>query len=122
MPNQCFSKACRLLTPEDYKPVFDKPDLRINSPELLLLVRRNTLPQSRLGLVVAKKHIKRATRRNRVKRIMRESFRRQTFNYSADIVVLVRQKADLMDNKQLFEHVDSQWARLARKMRQLPNS
>ena len=122
MSNRSFSKSCRLLTPEDYKPVFDKPDFRINSPEILLLVRRNTLVEPRLGLVVAKKQIKFAHRRNRAKRILRESFRHQEFNFSVDIVVLVRQKADLMDNKQLFEHVDSQWTRLARKMRQHPDS
>lgn len=115
MSNLCFSKSCRLLTPEHYKPVFDKPDYRINSPELLLLVRHDTLAESRLGLVVAKKHIKFAHRRNRVKRLIRESFRQQSFESSTDIVVLVRQKADLMDNKQLFEHLGIQWQRLASK-------
>ena len=120
MSEQQFGKSCRLLTPDDYKRVFDKPDYRLNSAELLILVRQSPTPYSRLGLVVAKKHIKLAHRRNRAKRIVRESFRHQKFTFPIDIVVLVRQKTDLMDNKQLFEHLSTQWARLARKAGQSP--
>ncbi|STO63775.1 ribonuclease P [Haemophilus parahaemolyticus] len=42
---------------------------------MTLLARLNTAENPRLGLTVAKKHLKRAHDRNRIKRIVRESFR-----------------------------------------------
>ncbi len=118
MAEQSFSKDCRLLTPNDYKAVFDKPDLRLGSKELLILVKKNEREKSRLGLVIAKKQIRMANRRNRVKRIIRESFRQEVFKNSFDIVVLARQTADLMDNKQLSDLMSHQWNRLRRKSSQ----
>ena len=49
----------------------------------------------RLGLVIAKKHVSKAVHRNRLKRVLRESFRlRQAEIPLVDIVVLARKDAD----------------------------
>ena len=56
----------------------------------------------RLGLVIGKKQLKRAVDRNRVKRIVREQFRRQRVMLPAyDLVVRLAVKPAPLDGKQL---------------------
>ncbi len=69
-----FSRELRLLTPIQFKNVFEQP-FRASTPEITILARKNNLEHPRLGLTVAKKHLKRAHERNRIKRLVRESFR-----------------------------------------------
>ena len=114
-----FSKALRLLTPADFKQVFDGADLRVSSKELLILARINRFDHPRLGLVIAKKHVRRAVQRNRIKRVIRESFRhRQAALLGAqgiDTIVLARGGADKLDNPALQRLIDGLWHQLQRK-------
>ena len=114
-----FPKALRLLTPADFKQVFDAADLRVSSKELLILARANLFDRPRLGLVVAKKHVRRANQRNRIKRIVRESFRtRQTALKCAggvDAIVLARAGLDRLDNQALHSLMRQLWQQLERK-------
>ena len=48
---------------------------RSSSEFFTILSRENAIGQPRLGIVVAKRHVKRAVDRNTIKRIIRESFR-----------------------------------------------
>ena len=73
MPNQDFPRSKRMLSSEEYDQVFKKP-ARAGSRGLLILARMNDCSTPRLGLVVPKKVLKRAVWRNRVKRLVRESF------------------------------------------------
>jgi len=67
-----------------------------------------------LGLAVSKRRLKRATSRNRVKRLVRESFRRhQDELRGLDIVVLVKSGLDQVDNPALFDSLERHWRRLA---------
>jgi len=56
---------------------------------LLILTRRNPLGTNRLGIAVSKKYGN-SVKRNRIKRILREVFRRNRhlFEASADVVVV----------------------------------
>lgn len=114
-----FPKALRLLTPADFKQVFDAADLRVSSKELLILARVNFLERPRLGLVIAKKHIRLANQRNRVKRIIRESFRAQQQVLSGfqgvDTIVLARGGLDKLDNPALHTLLRQLWQQLQRK-------
>ena len=48
-------------------------------------------PQARLGIVVAKRNVKLAVDRNRLKRLVRESFRQQQEHLGGlDIVVIIK--------------------------------
>ena len=58
-----FSRELRLLTPSQFKYVFQDP-LRASSPEITILARQNDLEHPRLGLTVAKKHLKHAPELN----------------------------------------------------------
>ena len=62
---------------------------------------------------MAKKHLRRATSRNRIKRLIRESFRHhQQELRGLDIVVLVKPGLDAVDNRTLLDALERHWKRL----------
>lgn len=110
-----FSKSKRLLNANDYSHVFDKPDVRASHQHLLLLGRLNGLNEHRLGLVIAKKNVRLAVQRNRVKRVAREFFRLLPENEPAlDVVLLARRGMDKLDNAALSSILQHQWQKLVR--------
>ena len=74
------------------------------SSQLTLLARFNNSDNPRLGITLSKKRVKFAHDRNRIKRIIRESFRlqRQTFP-NIDIVVVGKTGVDKMSNQELWK-------------------
>jgi ribonuclease P protein component len=111
-----FTRSKRLLTAKDFQFVFSSAEVKTSSPQLLLLARFNRRSQSRLGLVIAKKHVKLAVTRNRLKRQIRESFRLQANNLpNLDIVVLTRQGCGDLDNPNFNRILEKQWKRLIRR-------
>lgn len=108
-----FSRKQRLLTPKEYQAVFEKPLGRFKSQYFLLLVKRNALPYARLGLIVAKKQIKRAYIRNSIKRLARESFRlRQHDLKGLDIVFLAYRSLEALDKVEISKCLDEYWLKL----------
>ncbi|HNE26573.1 MAG TPA: ribonuclease P protein component, partial [Pseudomonadales bacterium] len=95
-----FTRQQRLLLPREYKAVFDGNTLKASHPSLLLLVRVvDAAAPARLGLVIAKKHVRLAVQRNRIKRQLRESFRsHQHALMGLDIVALARPGLGKLDN------------------------
>jgi len=115
MSETSFPRSARVLKPAEFKRVFDNTELRSSSPHLLVLAASNEQDQARLGFVLAKKQIKRAVDRNRIKRLIRESFRHhQTKMTSLDFVVLARSGLAELDNQQIREMIDGLWFRLKR--------
>ena len=117
MADCSFDKSKRLLTAADYKPVFDNAEFKVSSKEVLILAKPNRLSHPRLGLVIAKKNVRLANRRNRVKRIIRESFRLNQATIPAlDIVILARHSIDVMDNAALHVLLVKLWQQLHHKV------
>jgi ribonuclease P protein component len=115
MPDFGFTRASRLLKPVEFKRVFDHTELRGSTPHLLVLASANGSDQPRLGFVLAKKQIKLAVARNRVRRLVRESFRHHQHELpAADYVVLARGGLVALDNQQIREMIDALWFRLKR--------
>lgn len=131
-----FKKNYRLLNSKNYKAVFDGVEYKQGGGYFTFLSRENQLSHSRLGIVVAKKHIPLAVNRNKIKRAIRESFRHHragTYNDSCgvnthdclmeqeklkmffDIVVLVKPKAHLLTNIELKKELEKQWLKLSKK-------
>lgn len=111
-----FAKPLRLLNAADYRAVFSGTQVRAAHPNLLILAIRNDLGHPRLGLVVAKKHVRNATDRNRIKRIARETFRlRQHALPAVDAVVIARPGIGELDRAALAKLLDKQWRKLARR-------
>lgn len=115
MSENSFPRSARLLKPAEFKRVFDNTELRSSSPQLLLLAKTNEQSQARLGFVLAKKQIKLAVDRNRIKRIIRESFRHHQRELTAvDFVILGRSGLADMDNLQIRAMIDALWFKLKR--------
>ena len=90
----CFGKPYRLLKTDDFSSVFALRRLK-SRPDIQLWHKPNGLAHPRLGLVVAKKTARRANRRNYMKRVIREWFRRhQCVLPPHDFVVRVRKAFD----------------------------
>jgi len=69
-----------------------------------------------LGLAIARKHIKRAVGRNRIKRQIRESFRQhQVMLAGIDIVVTLRKDASRLSNQQIQQNLVKHWHSLKQK-------
>ena len=110
-----FGREKRLLTPRQFKAVFDSPSGKIPGRNILLLVRENGLPHPRIGLVIGKKSVKLAVQRNRLKRLMRDSFRlNQQLLAGLDIVIVARKGLGEIENPELHQHFGKLWKRLAR--------
>jgi len=108
-----FGKAKRLLNAQDYSRVFDEPDAKAFHKNLLLLAKLNNGPGHRLGLVIAKKNVRLAVQRNRIKRVAREFVRQVSGGTPLDVVVLARHGLDQLDNAELASLFQQQWNKLA---------
>jgi ribonuclease P protein component len=77
-----------------------------------VLYRSNGSDKPRLGLAISKKNCRLATGRNRLKRIVRESFRQHRDELDGlDFVVLNQPIAARADNKALFDSLEQHWQR-----------
>lgn len=96
-----FKRRRRLLEAKDFKRVFDENTFRSSNQNILVLaLDSSSTTSARLGIVVAKKNVRRAVDRNRIKRLTREYFRQQVapISYPMDFVVLARQGVGRLDN------------------------
>lgn len=118
MGENSFSRELRLLTPSHFENVFQQAIPAV-SPQLTLLARFNSVDHPRLGITVAKKRVKKAHDRNRVKRIIRESFRlNQHAMPDIDIVVVAKSGLDSMTNQQLDALLSKLWKKLIHRCKQ----
>jgi ribonuclease P protein component len=75
--------------------------------------RANGLDQARLGLAISKRVSKRAVERNRIKRLLRESFRRHRHELPPmDLLVMARESAVSLPGPQLLAEIDALWRKL----------
>lgn len=113
-----FCKHQRLLKSAEYQNVFSDPPFRASHQHCLILSKPNNLGYDRLGLIIAKKHIRLAVHRNRIKRLIRENFRHLPRNtVGIDAIVLSRKGLGELDNPTINKMVNKQWARIQKKVR-----
>lgn len=109
-----FARSSRLLTAGDYGRVFGAPQGRASNSCFTLLAIRNDGMPARLGMAIARKKVRRAVDRNRIKRIIRESFRHHPqLLHGLDLVVMARPQAAQATNDELFKSLDALWVRIA---------
>lgn len=116
LPAKGFSRQLRLLSSGDFQQVFKHTECRSVDQRLTVLARQNKLQHARLGLAISKRIIKTAVGRNRVKRLVRESFRQhQQLLMGLDIVVMSRNGAAQSSNPELLKALQTHWQRVAKK-------
>lgn len=112
-----FPPRKRLLTASDYERVFQQPQ-RSSGKALTVLARPSGRASARLGLAIARKQIRRAVDRNRVKRLIRESFRRhQELLHGLDVVVIGRSALLEKDSCGIFACLENHWQRVSERCR-----
>lgn len=117
-----FPKQLRLLDSAQFKAVFDGTETRVSLREMLLLVRVNGLDHPRLGIVVAKRNCRLASSRNRIKRLIRESYRHHQHTLAGlDIIVLARRGIADLDNATISRSLAKSWTRLGKAAQPTPS-
>ncbi len=95
MTTSAFGRGYRLTKACEFSRVFElsgrKEGMRLTGPNLRVYVCCNGTGRARLGLAIPKKLVRRAVDRNRVKRVVREDFRRQKgYLRGLDVIVMAR--------------------------------
>lgn len=101
----------RLTSKRDFQRLF-LIGKKIPFPELILVYGKSTHSLPRIGFAIGKKTIKKAVARNQVKRIIRESFRRQIDLPTVDIIVISRQKMAELSANNLRKRLELAWEKL----------
>ena len=112
-----FPCSARILKPADFTSVFKK---NVSSQDAFfrVIARPTTAQTVRLGMAVSKKVHKSAVVRNRIKRVVRESFRawragqEKRSGNAIDIVVLAQPASAKTDNQQLSDALSVHWNRI----------
>jgi ribonuclease P protein component len=113
-----FPRELRLVTPSQFSRVFDHP-VKAVSDHITILAKFNDLENPRIGLTIAKKKEKTAVGRNRIKRIIRDSFRLNQHNLpNIDIVVIARNQIGEADNKHLHKQLNKLWKKITLRCEQ----
>jgi ribonuclease P protein component len=113
-----LKKANRLLGAEAFSRVFEKAT-RSRDKWFTVLCRDNQKDFARLGLAISKKNCRLATGRNRIKRVVRESFRQhQAALAGLDVVVMNQPAARAAVNQELFDSLTTHWVRCQQKTRE----
>lgn len=105
-----FKKSRRLLHKTEYDRVFAQAT-KVTNSEFIILYRENDLGYARLGLAISKKKIAKAHDRNRIKRLLRESFRLKLLP-AVDLIVLAKQGVEKQKNTDISERLGKTWEKL----------
>jgi len=104
-----FPRQLRLTRADEFRQVFQN-NCRQGDTSITILVGKKLGRSPRLGFAIAKKQIPKAVQRNRLKRIFRESFRKNQQRLPIrDMVVLVRRPILNLDRTQLNITLENHW-------------
>lgn len=108
-----FPRSQRLLSPTEFGRVF-RTGRRHGDRYFSFVFAPGQGPAARLGLAISRKVSRRAVQRNRIKRLVRECFRRRPDLPVVDIVVMARPGAAACDNRELTASIEALLERTAR--------
>ena len=107
-----FRRAQRLRRPAEFRDVYSK-GRRIGNEMFAANVLANSTGTARLGMAIAVRAAGNAVRRNRVRRLIRESFRLHRRSLPAlDIIISARTAAWAAGAPQLREGLARLWQRI----------
>jgi len=110
-----FSRAQRLTEKTLFDAVY-QGGRRFADAYFLVLAKSNDLPSARLGLSVSARSVGNAVNRNRIKRIIRDSFRLHGAGLPlVDIVVNTRSGASNATNDELHKSLVQHWNNVVKR-------
>lgn len=110
-PDHRFQRTSRLTDAASFGRVFRKAR-RSRDNMFTVLTTENAVHKARLGMAISKKYCRLAADRNRLKRIIRDSFRQHQAELEGlDVVVLNQSGTQHADNKVLFDSLARHWIR-----------
>lgn len=115
MSSYGFRKENRLLTSSEYDRVFKQAIHRINAREFLMLAADREAGVSRIGTVVSKKVAGNSVERNRIRRLIKESFRLSKVADGVDVVIVARPAVHGKPNAALTQTLETMWDKLGQK-------
>jgi ribonuclease P protein component len=106
---ESFPRQLRLTQARQFRQVFNN-NSRTGDAAITILVGNQSSPCPRIGFAIARKQIQKAVFRNRLKRIFRESFRKNQHRLPArDMVIMVRRQITLIEKAQLKQSLEKHW-------------
>lgn len=117
--DETFPRTHRLLRRSEFVRV-QQQGRRVHTGHFVMLVMRGLTPVTRLGVTVGRR-VGGAVQRNRVKRVVREVFRRnrQLFPRDCDVVLVARVGADRLDYAAVLGELERAQNAVERAVRQL---
>jgi len=113
---QRLGRTARLASAQHFKRVF-AAGVRSHGSAFTVLAIPNRLARPRLGLAVARKHLRRAVDRNRAKRRIRESFRKNLrLLCGLDVVVMTRPGISRCRPEVYEAMLSTQWKDVVRRI------
>jgi len=108
MEKQSFGRHVRICKKRDYLTVYQQ-GVRSHSEHFTIVVCKNEMGISRLGITVSKK-VGSAVERNRIRRLVREFFRLNRSRLSApqDIVIIAKRNITRIAYQDVYAELESQ--------------
>ncbi len=101
-----FPKELKIRKSSQYDEIFGKGK-RLRSKHFDILYIHNALGYCRAGLVVGKKNVRSAVKRNRIKRVVREVFRNNKSIFdSLDVVFLAKKGSDTLNYSNVKREIE----------------
>ena len=86
---------------------FQKINHKIHTPFFTFLIAENKYPNPRVGVIIAKKNVKKATSRNLCRRIIKEYFRTHLACFEGkDLIVLANKNTKHATREQLWLSIE----------------
>ena len=112
---ESFPRRLRLTRAFEFQQVF-KNNFRCADACITILVGKNVGDSPRLGFAIARKQIPTAVKRNRLKRLFRESFRKAQHRLPArDLVIMVRREILSSGPEKIRAALDQHWNSIIKK-------
>lgn len=103
--NQNFYSFQRISDKKDFEAFRNDENQKIITPNFQIIIKPNSFNYPRMAVIVPKKIIKKAVRRNLVKRIVRERFRKSTLIFQ-DYLIIARKYTLFSTNQQMQDDLE----------------
>lgn len=107
-----FPSELRLKNKQQFKKIFHDAK-RLTGNYFTVFLKANALNHPRLAIIITKRSVRNAVDRNRLRRIIKESFRLHQYVVSGyDVLIIASKDINQLTNKELTQCLAKQWQRL----------